>query len=728
VTFTIPNPARAVGVRTEDLVIRFYADVESAYAALKAGDIDAVGYEITSDLYADAIGDPNIALGPVGDRGKYEFDINNNYTATDLDDGLRSPTNYVNFRRGLAFLVDKDLVVDTFCGGFADRIDQPLSYIHRGWRNTSYWYEDGTYPYEFNRPSSAAAFDAAGFVQGTDPNPNYDAGIAGSAEFMRIHPDLGTTMNPLEVCIRTDDARRLEAGRALCDELRLLGVNVNQFEGDSSVLYPKVMDNFDYHVYTGGWSLGRFPALTAYGLYHASQYILGGSNYISGNASDNTPMHPALDAYLELARFPVSYAEAQSGNKLACGYIVDQCVTIELFSAKSFWSWSTGLKGVVNAEGVGLENGYTFLNAYKSAGGEIKYGIKTPPNAMNKIYSQWFYDYQCLDRMDLYSGLDVAPYDSAVDQTGYILGWTTDTYVDPDDAVTKSKITQTYRDDAWFVEPITGNQLEQVTMAALKASVWYEHQSPDAWNNDGVIEIKTIRLVGTDTIEFYWKDQSYWNTYLGAVSIKSFNWFSKGTLSQTVTDNDLVPDGDGFIGCTQPVFHVTDITGDGSPLTEGVDYDIYSTEGFGTHANAADVRIITGSYTDVDITYLATNDALGYYPGGLPIQDCWEGAGMYYAVDFASGAGGYLTLKKSSFYPIESVPLGEVDFVKKSNGCYKVDIFDVVVAASAYGSEGGGVPDLNWFAGADLAPGPAKIDIFDIVTITGKYGTEFDCP
>jgi hypothetical protein len=69
-----------------------------------------------------------------------------------------------------------------------------------------------------------------------------------------------------------------------------------------------------------------------------------------------------------------------------------------------------------------------------------------------------------------------------------------------------------------------------------------------------------------------------------------------------------------------------------------------------------------------------------------------------------------------------------VDFVKKSNGCYKVDIFDVVVAASAYGSEGGGVPDLNWFAGADLAPGPAKIDIFDIVTITGKYGTEFDCP
>ncbi|MCK4435845.1 hypothetical protein KAU87_03440 [Candidatus Bathyarchaeota archaeon] len=71
-------PVKAdVGARTENLIIRFYANVESAYAALKAGDINAVGYEITSDLYADAILDPNIILGSVGDRGKYEFDTNN---------------------------------------------------------------------------------------------------------------------------------------------------------------------------------------------------------------------------------------------------------------------------------------------------------------------------------------------------------------------------------------------------------------------------------------------------------------------------------------------------------------------------------------------------------------------------------------------------------------------------------------------------------------------------
>jgi hypothetical protein len=724
--FMIPHPAKAVGVRTEDLIIRFYSNVENAYAALKAGDIDAVGYEITSDLYADAITDPNIGVAPVGDQGKYEFDINNNYTATALNDGRRSPTSYLEFRRGFAYCVDKDLVVGTFCGGFADRIDQPLAYLHRGWRNQSYWYEDGTYPYEFNLVSASAAFDAAGFVQGTDANPDYDAGIPGSVPNLRIHPDKGTTMNNLEVCSRTDDTRRHQAGLAAVENLRLCGIPVNHVEADSSVLYPKVMDNFDYHIYTGGWNLGRFPAITAYGLYHWSQYFLGGSNYVTGNDSANNPAHPILDAYLYGARYPDSYSEAQTYARLAFGQHVEECVTVELFAAKSFWCWSKDLKGIVNAEGQGLENGYTFLNAYKSAGDPgIKYGIKTPPNAMNKIYSQWYYDYQCLDRMDLYGGIDVPPYDQSVDQSGYILGWTTTTWVDPDDSVTKTLTQQAYRDDAFFVEPVTGNQLEAVNITHHFASIWYERQLTDAWNHDGVADIKFVDITGTHSYDIYWDVTSYWNTYLGATSIKSFNWWSKGTLSQTVTDNDLVPDGDGYIGCTAPVFWVLSITGDGAPLTLGTDYNIYG-DPDGPHE--ADVRIISGSYTDVDITYLATNDAEGYYPAGLPWADGWEGAGMYYATDFSPGAGGYCTLKKSSFYPIESVPLGEIDYIKKGNGCYKIDIFDVVIAASAYGSQGEYVPSVNWFPGADLAPEGVKVDIFDIVTITGKYGTEWDCP
>jgi len=720
--------AQTKGPRTEDLIIKFYSDIEDAYRALKNGSIDILGYDIGSNLLQDAKTDPNIVLGTVASRGMYEFDINNNYTML-LYPGIRSPTNYQGFRQALAFLVDKDLIVQNFSKGLAYRIDQPLGYANRGWRNQSYWYEDGTYPYEYNPAQAAAAFDSAGFVEGSDANPYYDVSLPGSAPNLRIHPDTGVTMNPLEVCIRTDEARRLEAGRALCDQLRILGIPVNQVEAGPYVLFSKVMDNFEYHIYTGSWSGGRFPALTAYGLYHSTQYMLGGSNYVTGNDSLGNPMYPVLDNYLYAARFPSDLAEAVSATKKALGYFTEQCVTIPLFSNKYFFgAWSTDLLGLVNSDWSGIENAYTFLNAYKVDGSPIRYGLKNPPNAMNKIYSQWFYDYQCLDRMDLYSGMDYPPYDNSVDQAGYILSWSTGTWTDPDDLVNKSVVTQTYRDDAWFIEPITGNQLEQVNITHHYASIWYDYQLSDAWNNPYVKDIKTTRIDSTtNTIEIYWNLPGYWNTYLGGTSIKSFNWWSKGSLSQTV-DETLTADAvTGYVSCTKPVFYVLSIESESTPLVLGVDYDIYM-DSDGPHN--ADVRIINPAYlgASINITYLATNDAHGYYPGGLPWQDAFEGAGMYYAIDFVPAAGGYLTLRRNPFYPMETPSLGEVDFIKKPSGCYKIDIFDIVLAASAYGSQGIGEPDSKWLAGVDLAYPGGQIDIFDIVTITSKYGQEWDCP
>ncbi len=724
--------AQTRGPRTEDLVINFYGDIGAAYNALKAGVIDIVGYEITRDQYADAVTDPDIVVGPVGDRGKYQFDLNNNYTATDLNDGRRNPCSYVDFRRGIAFCVDKDLIVDTFCEGFADRIDQPLAYMQRGWRNTSYWYEDGTYPYEYNLISASAAFDAAGFVQGSESNPNYDSGVPGSAPNLRIHPEKGSTMNLLEVCVRIDDTRMLEAGRALCDALRLVGIPVNQIEADSSILYPKVMDNFNYQVYTGGWSPGRFPGISAFSLYHSSQYFLGGANYVTGNDSLGNPAHPTLDAYLYGARYPNNYSEALDFARKAFGQHIEKCVTIELFSAKSYWGWSSDLLGVVNAEGCGLENGYTFMNAYKIDGSPIRYGLRNPPNAMNKIYSAWYYDYQCLDRMDLYGGLEVPPYDYSNIQAGFVSNWTMGTYQDPDDSENKTVVTWTIQNDAWFVEPVTGNPLEQVNVTHLYASIWLHLQAEPLISTCPycLYNIKTLRMKDPFTLEFYWNDKSYWNIYHIAKCVHSFNWFSKGTISLTVTETLTADEVTGYLSCTHPVFYVLSVeTQGGEPLLAGIDYDIYGTGTQFCDWPCADVRILNEAYlgANISLTYLALDFAGGYYTGGAPWQESFEGAGIYYAVDFMPGAGGYLSLKRNPYYLIETPPLGEVDFVKKTTGCYKVDIFDVVMAATAYGSQGVSEPDSNWLAGADLAYPGGQIDIFDIVTVASNYGTVWDC-
>jgi hypothetical protein len=736
-------PAKAAGARSDELIIRFYSDVESAYAALAGEDIDLIGYEITADLFVTgASQDTNIACGPVGDRGMYEFDILNNWTCP-LFPGIRNPMTYLEMRQALAMLTPKDQIVAEFCGGFADRIDQPISYAHAGWRNQSYWYEDGTYPYEYSPADAAAKLDAGGFLQSDTDNPYYDAAFPGSALKLREYPSghekEGQVLDDIEVCARTDDVRRDEAGIALADNMRKHGLPVNLVRAPASTLYPKVMDNFEYHVYTGGWSLGRFPAISIFGLYHSDYYFPGGSNYVTGYQSDNaTTTFPLLDELLYAGRYPADYDEAVAASKEALGYgWGEMCLGIPLFSARSFWAWRADLKGVVNAEGTGPENGYTFINAYKTDGSPLVYGLKTAPLTMNSVYSSWYYDYQCLDRMNIAGGLDVAPYDSALDQAGYILDWEVANWTDPDDGVVKSNITQWYRDDAWFVKPVSGLQGEHINATHMIACMWYyKATGPDAWIYDNVVDLKRVIQLSDHDIQILYNTSSYWNTYLGGTYIFSFDLLTNSTvdISHQVLET-LTSNADGYMNTTEGVFHVNSVTAPGPVvLTKGTDYDIFMGEG----DKETDIRIINVAYQEIalDLDYLAVGDARGTPLGGLEWQSAFEGAGMFYATYWEGGvAGTSMGLAKNPWYPLEDPPLGEIDWVKKTTGpfagAYRIDIYDVVFATSAYGSKGETIPDSNWFAGADLAPGgqaEIMVNIYDVVTITYQYGNDFDNP
>jgi len=57
----------------------------------------------------------------------------------------------------------------------------------------------------------------------------------------------------------------------------------------------------------------------------------------------------------------------------------------------------------------------------------------------------------------------------------------------------------------------------------------------------------------------------------------------------------------------------------------------------------------------------------------------------------------------------------------------KIDIYDVAMQANAYASIGTGVPDRNWFPGADRAPHGGRVDIFDITCTAGQYGLTWGC-
>jgi hypothetical protein len=723
-TLAILPSYSAKGPREDDLQLFFYSDVQATYAALEAGEVDIVGFDILLPVYLDAIDNPNVALGPVDDMGMYEFDLHNNYSIASYP-GIRSPTSYTEFRQALAFLVDKDLVVDTYCGGFAVRIDQPIAPPASAWMNASY---TGTnYPYEYDPAAASALLDANGWTEGTTSNPYYDAAFPGSTEYIRTYPTghetAGADVDPVITYVRTDDARRFQAGRHLYGNMRKIGIPVDAREGPSSFTYDPVMGLMDYHIYTGGWSLGRFPT-SPYFFFHTDYYISYGSNYVTGFQNDNaTPAHPALDPLLYNIYYADTFAQALTNCQLAMGLFTELCVNIPLFGARSFWAYSTSLLGAVNEDSYSFENDYFFMNVYKADGSPIKWGVITPPNGLNNMYSSWVYDYQCLDRVSLYGGFDLPPYNIAADQPGWVLDWFADTWDDGGEI--KAKNFKEFRKDAYFIDS-GGNQLENVDADAYLFANYVQYAAGiDGWSWSTVQDLHHFEKVNDYRVDIYFDARSYWLYTSASPNMWTPSVWKNQSLGLTVlqttvftVDTDLTTPG--FLGLDRPVW-INSITGSTSGLlAEWTDYhwelgDFY-----------IDATLVSGE--TVTVEWYQYGDVSGYTLGDNPAEAVTVGAGHYYMTGFVPGAGGYATYKKNPFYWMDTPILGEVDFKWEAGGYYEVTIFDVVKAAGAYDSQGTAVPDSNWFPGADLAPQGGVIDIFDIVTIAGKYGQVSSIP
>jgi hypothetical protein len=720
------------GPRTADLIMQFYANVSTAYQALVVGDVDVVGSPLPESLYEAAITNPNTALAAVDDMGMYEFDLHNNYSIASYP-GIRSPTSYTEFRQALAFLVDKDRIVNEFCDGFAVRLDQPIAAPAHGWMNQSY--TGGNYPYEYDPAAASALLDAHGWVEGGTPNPYYDAAFPRSTLNLRTYPPghetAGADIDPVISYVRTDDARRLQAGRQLYGNMRKIGIPVDPREGPSSFTSDPVMGQRDYHIYTGSWNLGRFPTFPYFG-YHTDYYIPYGGNYVTGYQADNAkPAHPMLDPLLYNIYYADTFEQAYENCQLAMGLFTELCVTIPLFSARSYWAYSTKLLGAVNMDGYGLGNDYFFMNVYKVDSSPIVWAVTTPPNRFNVLYSSWSYDFQCLDRIYDYANADLPPYNIAFDQPGWVLDWFADTWVDPDDGRIKARNFKEFRTDNYFVDA-EGNQLENVDADAYLFSCYVEHTRCEMEQWGCVSPLHHFVKVDDYRVEVYFNGRSYWlcpRSSSGwpraqppllprSVWLNTSHGLTENLVETFVVDTNLTTPG--FLGLDNPVW-IGSINGSASGLlTEWVDYHWERGDWY------LDTALVTGETVIVEWYQFA--DVFGLTLGDNPAQDVTISCGQYYLTGFNYGAGGNMTAKRNPYYYLETPPLGEVDFVWEEGGYYEVTIFDIVKAAGAYGSQGTAVPDKNWLPGADLAPPGGVIDIFDIVTIASAYGETFGAP
>lgn len=697
--FLFPTNADIFKTRIEELKIFFYGSQRAAYLALKTGDIDFMAFGLTDDQYADAVTDPNIVIAPRVGTAMFQFDINNNYTINTYP-GVISPTSSKEFRQALARLTDKNYIVEVVLEGHAERIDVPVSAAVKGW-----WNESATgvnYPYGYDPTVAVTILDEAGF-QDYDDN-----GIRNYPLDWPTKP--GEDLDPIIFYARKDSAPRFAAAKLLRDAMLSIDIPVDFRPQTFAGVYDPVFKSRDYHIYTGAWGVGRFPTYL-YFLYHSNFWFPVGPNYVAPPG-----MYPELDVLLEGIYFAASFDEAIANCKKALGIFVENVITIPLWNFKYYYAYRKGLQGIVSMDAYGIDNSYTFLNAYKVGESPIRMGLIHPPIRLNPLYTSDYYGWQVLDR--IYTGLlSNAPYDVARDQPWVAQDWDVSTWIDPDAGEEKTKLIFWFRKDSYFSDGV------QFTAEDYAFSMWYIYAFPDAWNWDAAMDIHHIELKdfnddGWKEAEVYMDKLSFWTLYAPTYPLLPKHRWLRAPLTTTdtpITESHTVTTPDKVPLSGKPVW----IESVHSP-TLGRDLVRFTEWNWvkGKLEILADLGTV-----NIEVIYWAAGDARGYTPSDLPWKEILIGNGIYKLIDLQPGVGGWAVFERNSYSTID-VPLGEVDFywhwqdtTKPRGGNYRIDHNDLELVHAAYGSTGDGIPDPTWFPGADLFPLSGLIDDFDLAVV-----------
>ncbi len=135
----------------DSLVFRFIGDPAAAYAAMKAGDIDAFPNYPAPENIVEFENDPdfNVVVGRT--TGKLIMSVNN----------ARTPLNDLRVRQALSYAVDRDAVIEGALFGFGEPIGSHFSRQDRGYVDLV-----DRFPHDPDRARSLLA--EAGFADGLD--------------------------------------------------------------------------------------------------------------------------------------------------------------------------------------------------------------------------------------------------------------------------------------------------------------------------------------------------------------------------------------------------------------------------------------------------------------------------------------------------------------------------------------------------------------------------------
>jgi ABC-type transport system substrate-binding protein len=459
------------------------------FAAFEAGDIDIVDWPLDPthvEQYSQAPDNETIILAKFNEIGMYEFDVQNNETIQ-ARPGVKTATSDMYFRTALACLADKDYIVTNILGGYAARLDGPIM----PWMGS--YFDPDVHAFSYD-PVEAARYLALGGFTDSDSDGiiNYPVDWPGR--------ETGPNLDPLIFYIRADDIyRRKPAGEDYVLRLEAAGIPVDDRVVPRAVTAIEVMQEHNFDLYTGGWSLSRDPDWMYY-LYHIDFYWHPGPDYDYNHFDD-----PILMGYLEDIAFATTIGDAVTAthNAQKRGWnapddaIPGVCVHIPLWATSGYTAYRRPMAYAVNSVASGTTNGWTMLVSYNTTnfyGHTIRWGFKSDVQMLNPLYSNWVWDNYVL--AEIFDGtLAVNPYNLALDMPWVASGFETTTYLNGTDEF--SRVILTIRDGVTWHDgtPLTAND--------VKFSYDYIKNYTDCWLYSAVVNVAEVNVVGNQVIIDY---------------------------------------------------------------------------------------------------------------------------------------------------------------------------------------------------------------------------------
>jgi hypothetical protein len=506
------------GPRVDDIIFEVAGSLGAEAIDLEQGSIDLMDWAVPSDKISDWEADPNIVMGDYEEAGFYEFDLNlmmwpighgvMNESKPTSKYGGAEPTSGMDwsfpaswdeghywitndqrcndsrlFRKAISYLVDRGDISSAFPGAIVP-METFIFPVIGGWE-----YENvTTYPYSV--ASANASLNAGGFMDyDGDGRREYCKHVAAREAWLAggpVPPDV-EDIPDIQLYIRNDDPIRYYAGLALKDEMNNLDIYTEGIEGSYGALTPAAWKYYNYHIYTGGWGWDPLPDMYYY-IWHSEFDIYPSSDGYNYNRYHRQEYDQISEEFMTS---PNKTAALEKNH--ACQEMInDDVACIPLYTMtgyvahRKYYGDHAGeqqykdllWEGFVNEQGYGYyggTHGYTSLSAHPAGyerGGTLRHGLIDPPDILDPIDSESFYEGCILSK--IYDPLIASdPFDVTKNVPWMIEWFQEGTWVNPE-GDTCSKITVELLPNILF------HDYELVEPDDVNFTFWYNREAQSA--------------------------------------------------------------------------------------------------------------------------------------------------------------------------------------------------------------------------------------------------------